>query len=66
MLDPEGGYVPFLLAGGLDSQNVIDGLERVNPSGIDLASGIEDSPGIKDPHKMESVVRAVRNYDAAR
>jgi len=66
MLDPEGGNVPLLLAGGLDLQNVIDGLERVNPLGIDLASGIEVSPGIKDPHKMESVVRAVRNYDAAR
>lgn len=66
MLDRNGDGVPLLLAGGLNVDNVIEGLERVGPAGIDIASGIEVSPGIKDPIKMESIVRAVRHYDDSR
>jgi phosphoribosylanthranilate isomerase len=41
-------------------------LDLVEPSGIDVASGIESSPGIKDPVKMKSMVQAVRNYATSR
>jgi phosphoribosylanthranilate isomerase len=66
MLGPEAQSVALLLAGGLDSQNVQEALELVNPDGIDLASGIESSPGIKDASKMRSIIKAVRNHYALR
>jgi phosphoribosylanthranilate isomerase len=66
MLGSTAQSVALLLAGGLDSQNVNEALELVKPDGIDLASGIESSPGIKDASKMRSVVEVVRNHYALR
>jgi phosphoribosylanthranilate isomerase len=65
-LTADGKSAPLLLAGGLDSSNVTEALEFVDPTGIDVASGIESSPGIKDPVKMRSMIQAVRNYDNSR
>jgi phosphoribosylanthranilate isomerase len=39
---------PWFLAGGLNSGNAIAALAQVNPSGIDLSSGVETAPGEKD------------------
>lgn len=43
---------PWLLAGGLTPDNVLDALSQVNPSGIDLSSGVERAPGDKDLDKV--------------
>jgi phosphoribosylanthranilate isomerase len=43
---------PWLLAGGLTPDNVIDALNRLSPSGIDLSSGVERAPGDKDLDKV--------------
>lgn len=43
---------PWLLAGGLTPENVLDALSQVQPSGIDLSSGVERSPGDKDLDKV--------------
>jgi phosphoribosylanthranilate isomerase len=43
---------PFFFAGGLNSLNVGEVIERLHPFGIDVASGIEVSPGIKDKRMM--------------
>ena len=43
---------PWLLAGGLTPDNVLDALSRVNPSGIDLSSGVEHAPGDKNLAKV--------------
>jgi len=43
---------PWLLAGGLTPDNILDALSQVSPSGIDLSSGIESAPGDKDLDKV--------------
>ena len=43
---------PWLLAGGLTPDNVLDALKQLNPSGIDLSSGVERAPGDKDLDKV--------------
>lgn len=51
---------PVLLAGGLDSANVAAAIAVVGPFGVDVASGVEQTPGIKSPQKMEAFVSAAR------
>lgn len=50
---------PILLAGGLTPQNVVDAVTRVRPFGIDVSSGVERSPGIKDHHKIKALFEAL-------
>jgi len=54
---------PLVLAGGLTAENVADAIRRVHPFAVDLASGIELAPGIKDLDKMRRFVAAVRECD---
>ncbi|EJO70424.1 N-(5'phosphoribosyl)anthranilate isomerase [Leptospira kirschneri serovar Grippotyphosa str. RM52] len=51
----------FLLAGGLDPSNVVNVIEIVKPFGVDVASGVESSPGIKDPQKVIQFIRNVKS-----
>ncbi len=57
--------VRVFLAGGLDADNVGDVIRRVRPSGVDVASGVESAPGIKDPEKLRRFLAAVREADRA-
>lgn len=54
---------PVVLAGGLTETNVSRAAEFLKPWGVDVASGVESSPGKKDPEKVRAFVRAVREYD---
>jgi phosphoribosylanthranilate isomerase len=51
---------PVFLSGGLTADNVADAVERVRPHGIDVSSGVERSPGVKDPGKMRALFSALR------
>jgi phosphoribosylanthranilate isomerase len=51
---------PFLLAGGLTPENVGEGIRATRPDGVDVASGVECSPGVKDPAKVAAFIAAAR------
>ena len=54
---------PLILAGGLTPENVAKAISLVQPYGIDLSSGVESSPGVKDAAKIQNLMKEVRRID---
>lgn len=59
-----GGDVPVILSGGLNPANVGDAIAAVGPFAVDVASGVEASPGRKDPAELEAFAAAVASSAA--
>ncbi|MBN1444027.1 MAG: phosphoribosylanthranilate isomerase [Planctomycetes bacterium] len=51
---------PVILAGGLSPANIADALRAVEPEAVDVSSGVELQPGVKDPRKLGELFRSIR------
>lgn len=58
-LDPE---IDYMLSGGLNATNIGRALDEARPRGIDISSGVESAPGVKDARLIEGFFRAVRAH----
>ena len=56
-LDPS---IPFMLSGGLTPDTVAAAIKAVRPWGVDVSSGVEAAPGVKDKHLIEAFIRNAR------
>jgi len=56
-------YGPVILAGGLTPDNVAAALQTAKPQGVDVASGVEVSPGKKDPGKLKAFFQAIKTME---
>jgi phosphoribosylanthranilate isomerase len=55
-------YGKIILSGGLKPDNIEMALQTVKPYAVDVASGVEDFPGVKNLHKMEEFIAKVRRF----
>ena len=60
---PDACPLPLILAGGLNSGNAASLVRRFRPWAVDVSSGIESSPGVKDPQRMLDFAEAIRRAD---
>ena len=62
---PKDNAKPWILAGGLNAANVADAIRTLRPYAVDVSSGVESTPGIKDPQRIAAFCDAVRQGNLA-
>jgi phosphoribosylanthranilate isomerase len=65
LANERGPGLPLVLSGGITAENVGEAIRGVRPFAVDSASGTESSPGVKDPAKVEALMRAVEQASLA-
>jgi len=56
---------PTMLAGGITPANIASAVRRVRPAAVDVSSGVEQAPGIKDPERLRALFQALEGVEAA-
>ncbi|MEI2299138.1 phosphoribosylanthranilate isomerase [Ensifer sp. MJa1] len=64
LLDALDGSVDYMLSGGLNAENIGEAMAQTGARAIDISSGVESAPGVKDLKLMESFFNAVRQAEA--
>lgn len=64
LLEGRRWAVPLFVAGGLRAENVGESIRRTRPTAVDVASGVESAPGVKDRERMRRFFEAVQAADA--
>ena len=57
---PNTNNFRWVLAGGLNPDNVVEAVQQINPYAVDVCSGVESKPGIKDPNKVRQFIANIR------
>jgi phosphoribosylanthranilate isomerase len=60
LLENVAAGADFLLSGGLDADNVAQALAVTGAPGVDVSSGVERAPGVKDPERIAAFIKAAR------
>lgn len=60
LISKRGWNAPWMLAGGLTAQNVVQAIQLTGAKQVDLSSGVETAPGVKDPDLIHAFMRAVK------
>ena len=55
-------YGRIILAGGLNPENVLEAIRKIQPYAIDVNSGVESAPGKKDKNKLEQLFKTIRSF----
>jgi phosphoribosylanthranilate isomerase len=55
--------IPFMVSGGLNAANVAEAVRVTGAGGVDISTGVESAPGVKDPEKIREFIRAARAAD---
>jgi phosphoribosylanthranilate isomerase len=55
--------LPFMVSGGLTAANVVEAVRVTRAGGVDVSSGVERAPGIKDPEMIRAFIRAARSIE---
>jgi len=58
--------LPFMVSGGLNAENIAQAVRVTRAGGVDVSSGVERAPGVKDPEMMRAFIRAARAVETDR